>query len=96
MTCETVKLPHGGAAIICGRNRRRPKCSVRDCTAPGDFRCDAPVAGKRSGTCDRYLCAAHRTPQRGRPTMGGIDFCPEHAQAATQRLQQQISLALDE
>jgi hypothetical protein len=76
MTCETVKLPGGGVAIACTRGRRRPKCSEPGCDAPSQFQCDAPVAGKKSGTCDRYMCGAHRTPQRGQP---GVDFCPEHA-----------------
>jgi hypothetical protein len=83
-------LPGGGAAIVKFTGRRRRKCSARRCTAPAEFQCDWPVAG--GGTCDRYLCRAHSTPQRGRPN---TDFCPEHAQAAAERLQRQIELALD-
>lgn len=94
MTCETERLPDGTTAIVCtrGRGRRRPKCSVRACDALGDYQCDAPVAGKKSGTCDRYLCKAHRVPQRGRPD---VDFCPEHAQAAAERFRRQLVTALE-
>ena len=76
MTCETVKLPDGTAAIVCSRGRRRPKCSVPGCPGSGEFQCDAPAPRRRSGTCDRYLCAAHRAPQGP-----AVDFCPEHAVA---------------
>ena len=89
MTCNVVRLPGGGAAIVKVTGRRRRKCSVRGCNALADFQCDYPREG---GTCDRYLCKAHSTPQRGRPN---TDFCPEHAQAAAERLQRQIELALD-
>lgn len=73
MTCETVRLPGGGAAIVCNR-RRRVKCSVAGCGAPSQFQCDGAAPQRKSGTCDRHLCAAHRTPQGP-----GIDYCPEHA-----------------
>ena len=72
MTCETVMLKPGIAAIVCtrGRRKRPPRCSV--CGATAEFQCDAPVGD--NATCDRYLCAAHREPQGT-----DIDFCPEHA-----------------
>jgi len=71
MVCETVRLPGGGAAIVCGPRRRRPRCSAPGCTAPSEFQCDAAV-GRR--TCDRHLCRRHHTPGGV-----GIDFCPDHA-----------------
>jgi hypothetical protein len=74
MVCETVRLPGGGSAIVCGRHRRRPKCSAPGCSAPSEFQCDAPAPRRKSGTCDRHLCASHRTTPQD-----GVDFCPEHA-----------------
>jgi len=71
MVCETVRLPGGGAALVCGPRRRRPRCAAPGCAAPSEFQCDAPV-GRR--TCDRHLCRRHRTPGGV-----GVDFCPEHA-----------------
>jgi hypothetical protein len=88
MTCQPVKLPGGVAAIVCSRSRRRPKCSEPGCDAPGEFQCDAPVAGKKSGTCDRYMCRAHRVPRRP-----GIDFCPGHASMSPRG--DQISMGLE-
>jgi hypothetical protein len=71
MTCETMRLPGGGTAIVCGPRQRRRKCYVRGCPTPASFQCDFPVV---RGTCDRYVCAAHRSAQGS-----GVDFCPEHS-----------------
>ena len=72
MACEHVALPGGGAAIVCG-TRARQRCA---CGAPATRLCDWKVPGKRSGTCDAPLCAAHATsPARGK------DLCPDHARA---------------
>jgi hypothetical protein len=79
VTCETVLLPGGGHAIVCIRRRRPPKCSVPGCDAPAAFQCDAPAPRRKTGTCDRHLCASHRTPQGP-----GVDFCPEHAYRSAQ------------
>jgi hypothetical protein len=81
MTCETVMMKGGTAAIVCtrGRRKRPPRCSIRGCGAPAEFQCDAPLGG--NATCDRYLCAEHRSPQGN-----DIDFCPEHAREARLRI----------
>jgi hypothetical protein len=81
MTCETVRLPGLGVALVCSRGRRPPKCSVRGCGGAAEFQCDAPLGLPGAGTtCDRYLCAEHRT------ALGpDVDFCPEHAREARYR-----------
>jgi hypothetical protein len=81
MTCETVRLPGGGVAMVCGPRARPPgsspgakgprKCYVPGCPTPAAFQCDFPTG---RGTCDRHVCAAHRSAQGT-----GVDFCPEHA-----------------
>lgn len=47
MTCETIRLPDGGTAIVCSRGRRRPRCSTPGCNQYADLECDAPVARKQ-------------------------------------------------
>lgn len=72
MPCETVRLPGGGAAIVCHRGRRRvQRCWVPLCEDPATRQCDFPIGPGK--TCDRYLCAAHAVPQGG-----GRDYCPDH------------------
>jgi hypothetical protein len=44
MTCEPVRVPGFGVALVCGRGRRPPKCSVRGCGAAAEYQCDAPLA----------------------------------------------------
>ncbi len=75
MTCETVKLPGGGTAIVCSDRRRRPNCQVSTCQHEHRYLCDFPIAPGQ--TCDRRLCERHRMPQ-------GVDrdYCPEHARVA--------------
>jgi hypothetical protein len=78
MTCEWVKMPSGGMAMVCGPRQRRRKCYVRGCPTPASFQCDFPIG---RGTCDRHVCAAHRSAQSlplARTGGSGIDFCPEH------------------
>jgi hypothetical protein len=77
MTCETIRMPDGRFAIVCFDRRRRPNCSVPGCRAPGAYQCDAPVAKRKSGTCDKHVCAKHRVSQGA-----GVDYCPEHAEHA--------------
>jgi hypothetical protein len=76
MTCETVSLPNGATAIVCGTRGRRPiKCSV--CGRPGDLLCDWKRKGDpHQSTCDAPLCRECTTkPARGK------DLCPKHAEA---------------
>lgn len=71
MTCETFRLPSGQTAIVCSRNRRRPKCR---CGMPATLECDWKVSTRRSGTCDKPICqtcAVSPAPEK--------DLCPDHA-----------------
>jgi hypothetical protein len=70
MPCEVIHLPGGGTAIVCSRGRRQ-RCA---CGKPATLLCDWKVKGKRSGTCDKPLCAScshSPAPEK--------DLCPEHA-----------------
>ena len=72
MVCETIRLPGGGSAIVCS-GRRSQRCA---CGRPATRLCDWKVATRRSGTCDKPLCANCSTmPQADK------DLCPDHAQA---------------
>jgi len=46
MACETVTLPGGSRAIVCG-SRRLERCA---CGSPATQLCDWKVPGRRSGT----------------------------------------------
>lgn len=71
MTCNVVKLPGGGGAIICSRGPR-PKQKRCACGAVATLLCDADVgAGK---TCDKPLCA--RCTFSPGPE---LDYCPDHS-----------------
>ncbi|MGH9496004.1 MAG: hypothetical protein ACRD3B_13475 [Candidatus Sulfotelmatobacter sp.] len=68
--CEQIELPGGGFAIICGTRHKRQFCACgREC----QFLCDWKVPGKKSGTCDKPICAQHAKqvgPEK--------HLCPEH------------------
>lgn len=76
MRCTTVRMTDGVTTIVCGRDRLH-KCWV--CGRLASWQCDAPVGRKdwsgRVPTCDRWLCADHRTKGERRNT----DYCAEHA-----------------
>jgi hypothetical protein len=67
--CETVKLPGGSTAVICGL-RGVKFCG---CGRQAVALCDWKMPNKRSGTCDAPICAAH-TKEVG----PGKHLCPEH------------------
>lgn len=71
MTCQRVPLSDGTAAIVCSGRLKR--CG---CNRPARLLCDWKVPSRRSGTCDRPLCA--RCTHAPAP---GKDLCPEHARA---------------
>lgn len=74
MTCTPIRFPDGQTGIVCTRGRwRTPRCSVALCERPGRYQCDARN-GLGHGTCDRWLCEAHRVPAGH-----NVDYCPEHA-----------------
>ena len=85
MACETIHLPGGVAAIVCGPRRRRPRCSVLGCTRPGVYQCDAPSDGHGKKTCDAYLCGEHRVPQAN-----NLDYCPKHASGGAVQLKLEL------
>lgn len=73
MACETVHLPGGARAIVCGPRQRQKRCA---CGKPGTLLCDWKVEGKKSGTCDKPICSGCTTspaPDK--------DLCPAHAKA---------------
>lgn len=73
MTCDHIRLGDGTGMIVCG-TRRRPKCV--QCGKRAALECDWKVPGRRSGTCDKPICARCTTspaPEK--------DLCPEHAEA---------------
>ncbi len=72
MTCEHVKLPGGGTAIVCGRFPRRRRCCA--CHLVGGFQCDWKVS--KTKTCDRYIC-----PEHAQEVAQDKHLCPEHQQA---------------
>lgn len=70
--CEHVKIPgQDGTLIICGLRSSTKKCV--HCGEYGQFLCDWKVQGKRSGTCDRALCAADALE-----VAPGKHLCREH------------------
>ncbi|KKI17474.1 hypothetical protein [Sphingomonas sp. Ag1] len=72
MTCEVVPIPGGGTAIVCSSHRRQ-RCA---CGKPATRLCDWKVPTKKSGTCDKPLCASCTTsPTRGK------DLCAKHVTA---------------
>lgn len=77
MPCTPYSLngPNGPiTGIICTPKRRVVFCSY--CQKPHTHLCDHPTT--KGKTCDRKLCADHRTPA------GQSDFCPEHRASAVQ------------
>jgi hypothetical protein len=76
MTCETVKLPGGITAIVCGRGRKKPKpciCCGKPSTKLCDFRTGERTHAQGWITCDKPLCDACAV--RGGTN---IDYCPDH------------------
>ena len=68
MTCHHLSLPDGTNAIVCGPTRR---CA---CGNRHTLLCDWKVPAKKSGTCDKPLCARCTTspaPDK--------DLCSAHA-----------------
>ena len=71
MPCVPFKAANGASGIMCFRGRRR-RC-VR-CGDHADLLCDWKVRSRKSGACDRPLCA--RCSHSPAPDK---DLCPEHA-----------------
>lgn len=71
MSCDYIKAPGGGVAIVCSRTRRR-KCVA--CHLAGGFQCDWKVSEGK--TCDRFICAEH-----AQEVAPGKHLCPVHQEA---------------
>lgn len=70
MTCEHVELEGGIKAIVCSSTKR---CS---CGRRATLECDWKVPTRKSGTCDKPICAkctVSPAPEK--------DLCPTHAKA---------------
>ena len=71
MSCTVVRLPEVSPSSAIDRSASRCACG-----AVADLRCDWKVPGKKSGTCDRWIC--ERCTTAPAPVK---DLCPEHAEA---------------
>lgn len=84
MRCDRIQLPGGVVGIVCSRRSPRRPCQVANCTEHRSVaQCDYPVTrkGGKAGTCDLYLCEAHRRPVEG---IDNTDYCPAHDAKARQ------------
>jgi hypothetical protein len=73
VTCHPINFGDGGHGFVCTRGKRPIICSA--CGKRGDLLCDWKVKERRSGTCDKPICAScSHSPAKGK------DLCPEHAQ----------------
>jgi hypothetical protein len=70
--CEHLNI-NGSHVIVCGGRHCERYCA---CGRPCEFLCDWKVRGKKSGTCDRPICARHA--KRVAPEK---HLCPEHQEA---------------
>ncbi len=80
MPCDVFH--HDGATfIVCSRKRRKPPPLCCVCKRrPATLLCDAPVADRPSGTCDRPLCEKCTSRSNVRHLDGEtFDLCPRHA-----------------
>ncbi len=87
MSCETIKLPNGATAIVCGPRRPRKKC--RFCGAAATLLCDFAntIDSSDPSTCDKPLC------ERCAMHEDNLDLCPDHPKRAPPR-GRQLALAL--
>lgn len=78
MKCDRLQFPDGTTAIVCSRGRRH-RCEAPGCSSSATRQCDFPVnrPGKRSRTCDRWICEQH-----AKRVGADVDWCPPHARYA--------------
>ncbi len=78
MSCETIDVGNGFAAIVCSRGARRARnaCSIPGCDRKHSRLCDSKTRDDAS-TCDAKLCDRHAVSD-GKDR----DLCPAHAQHA--------------
>lgn len=77
MPCTTHILASGQRAIVCTGRRGRKRCSACK-TGWASLECDFPTPARKSGTCDKPLCAECAV-RKGE----NLDFCPHHPKDAT-------------
>ena len=73
MACQTVQLPGGQRAIVCGSRAKAQRC---ECGRVADRLCDWKVEARKSGTCDKpvcWHCTTSPAPDK--------DLCMDHASA---------------
>lgn len=71
MPCRRITTADGAVAIVCGPRQRVKRCA---CGNPHTALCDWKVKSRKSGTCDKPLCAkCTLVPAPGK------DLCPKHA-----------------
>ena len=69
--CEHIRVSKDDHLIVCGLRTFKKYCACgREATAL----CDWKVAARKSGTCDRPICAQHAKSVSG----GRKHLCPEH------------------
>lgn len=72
MPCRYFRSPDGKVqGIICGSRAPVKRCSV--CQRPSTRECDYPTPTRKSGTCDKPLCA-----KCARQVGPDRDYCPSH------------------
>jgi hypothetical protein len=77
VTCEHVRLPGGGTAIVCGPRRSHDRCRCgRIATLACDWKMPKGTTVRKTGTCDKPLC--ERCTVSPAPDK---DLCPTHAEA---------------
>lgn len=72
--CQTIRLPGGQTAIVCGARQRKRACSSCGRSVSDYKLCDFLV-DPSGDTCSRVLCvqcAIHREPD--------LDYCPRHGE----------------
>lgn len=77
MQCQSLQLPDGTKAVVCGRtDRKQQRSQFCACDRPGKYLCDFPTSA-RHGTCDALICetCSLHLPHAN----DSLDFCPTHA-----------------
>lgn len=71
MPCTPTTFPGGARGFVCSSRPRRQRCA---CGQLSTKLCDWKVLSKKTGTCDRPLCAGcTHIPAPDK------DLCPDHA-----------------
>lgn len=74
MPCVPFQTKDGLRGIACTGRRGRRRCNNSPCIRWATLECDYPDGKRKSGTCDKPLCAECAV-HFGEDT----DFCPSHS-----------------